>query len=402
MNWPRKDGEIFIKPTNENNLARMFSSGDIKDDFLKYSRGYKLSADLLIRYVIKTEKISKLDTYFFPIVYLYRQSIELIMKAIFFDKNEDSEKRETFLHDTRHELLLIWDEISSDLEQRYNKNERLLEWVYINIENIADFDKHSDVFRYPNTKDLELFFKEEKRYNLRNIAENMNCLFEFFENFINDNFFNDLNEVISREPLVFVEGGSYYEFSHIGWNYDAEYHYHTYIKGYKECANILVDRALESENKDFNNKIIYPICFLYRNLLELLLKNILINYSSLEIAEIKKALNRKKHSLIGLWNLIKDDINDVPHDEEDKTLKYVEKYIEEFHQKDVRSDKFRYPIDFNIQKYFDSSEEIDVKNLSLCLKELICFFDGVTQALMHRKELRQEIMRDYRPFNGNY
>jgi hypothetical protein len=398
MNWPRKDGKIFIKTKNEDNSVTLFSSGNIIDDFLKYSNGYKESADLLIKYLIKTEEISKLDTYFFPITYLYRQSIELIMKAIFFDQNHDEVMRESFLYNTKHDLLLIWEKIVPYLKNEIRVNKDLLDWINKSLTDISKFDKHSDVFRYPNTKELELFFKEEKRYDLRTLAENMHSIYMFFKNFFEDDPCSDLDEIISRKPKVFVEGGSYYEFAHVGWSSDIEYHFHKYIKGYKECADILVENVLYIEKKKVSYDMTFPICFLYRNLLELIIKDILINYSSLNITKIKKTLNNKKHKLIGLWNRIKKDISEVPHDEEDKTLEYVENYLEEFHQMDVRSDKFRYPINFNMENHFKSSKNIDIKNLTICLDELCNFFNGVTEMLMRKKELKQEIMREYKSY----
>jgi hypothetical protein len=396
LNWPREDGKLFLNTGIENNLAVICSSDNVSSDFQKYSKGYKMSADLLTKYVINEAEISKLDTYFFPITFLYRQSIELIMKAIFFNENQEKEIREVFLFDTSHDLSLIWNEILPYIKEKNVEFAGLLEWIEKNINNIVKFDELSDAFRYPNTKDLNLFFKEEKRLNLRNLAENMNYLYIFFENFIKGNSFSNLKEVVDRNPLVFVEGGSYYEFSHIGWSCDVEYHFYTYIKGYKECADFLVDKI---EDKDI---MVFPICFLYRNLLELLIKNILINYSSLTTIEIKKALNNKNHKLISLWNLIEEDISKVPHDDENKTLKYVKKYLEEFHQKDLKSDKFRYPINISIENHFDSPEKIDIINLKLCLDELYNFFNGVTEVLMRKKELKQKMRREYSSYNEYY
>ena len=47
---------------------------------------------------------------------------------------------------------------------------------------------------------------------------------------------------------------------------------HLYISGYKDAADILANRVIESGNNQ--DSLVYPIAFLYRQYIELQLKNI--------------------------------------------------------------------------------------------------------------------------------
>lgn len=48
---------------------------------------------------------------------------------------------------------------------------------------------------------------------------------------------------------------------------------HLYISGYKDAADILANRVIESGNNQ--DSLVYPIAFLYRQYIELQLKNII-------------------------------------------------------------------------------------------------------------------------------
>lgn len=51
-----------------------------------------------------SSNIGKLDTYFFSVAYLYRHSLELILKAIGFKYIQAKQDRQAFIKDTFHNL----------------------------------------------------------------------------------------------------------------------------------------------------------------------------------------------------------------------------------------------------------------------------------------------------------
>lgn len=85
----------------------MKSSSDIKEEFAKYAFMLKNSARTITEYIFEKEDISKLDAYFFSLAYLYRHSLELILKAIAFKYILDIENRKDFIKETFHNLSLL-------------------------------------------------------------------------------------------------------------------------------------------------------------------------------------------------------------------------------------------------------------------------------------------------------
>lgn len=69
-------------------------------EFYKYSKRFLKAANEVMKNLLTDAKqkhdISKLDTWFFPVIYLYRQSLELLLKAIIFKYiTDESEQKST-------------------------------------------------------------------------------------------------------------------------------------------------------------------------------------------------------------------------------------------------------------------------------------------------------------------
>ena len=68
------------------------------------------AAHIIASYLLETNNtnIAQLDTYFFSLAFLYRHSIELILKALAFRNISANEKRAAFAKDTYHDF---WENI---------------------------------------------------------------------------------------------------------------------------------------------------------------------------------------------------------------------------------------------------------------------------------------------------
>src|SRR5699024_5095056 len=110
---------------------------------------FKKSGNVLTQYLLKKFDITELDTYFFSIAFLYRHSIELILKAIGFKYIINLDERRIFIKDTFHNLLNLLETVSPYIRGHITQNEEGYIWLkeyFIDIDNI---DKESDSFRYP-------------------------------------------------------------------------------------------------------------------------------------------------------------------------------------------------------------------------------------------------------------
>ena len=99
--WIRSDADFedFDK-THKDDIVVIRNSENLETEFYIYSKNFHLAADLILEHLLSASAsradISQLDTWFFAIVYLYRQSLELISKAIIFKKYLGNNKEFVF------------------------------------------------------------------------------------------------------------------------------------------------------------------------------------------------------------------------------------------------------------------------------------------------------------------
>lgn len=139
-----------------------------------------------------------------------------------------------------------------------------------------------------------------------------------------------------------------------------------------------------------------PMCFLYRNAVELGLKRLIIEDSHINSFKALRIVRKKKHSILGLWNSIADEITeyaDAPED--DTTLDDSQRYIETFHNFDQSSDLFRYPCNKNMEPFFLDKKKFDVENVASCFEELCNILNGVDGMLSAVKEYETEMASSY-------
>lgn len=117
-----------------------------------------------------------------------------------------------------------------------------------------------------------------------------------------------------------------------------------YAAGYKYAADILVDKYADLKNIGAL-RLVYPIMFLYRQYLELALKDLLTTGSQL-VDKDKPDLKQYRHDLPKLWSDVRPLLEKFWGDEEARGKHdAIEERIAEFHKVDAGSFVFRYPED---------------------------------------------------------
>lgn len=120
-----------------------------------------------------------------------------------------------------------------------------------------------------------------------------------------------------------------------------------------------------------------PMCYSYRNAVELELKRLIVEDSHIENSKALKIVRKKKHSILGLWNSIADEIKEYANTpKNDTTLTDSQRYIQTFHDFDQSSDLFRYPCNKNMDTYFLGGRNFDIENVASCFEELCNFLDS--------------------------
>jgi len=150
----------------------------ISPSFYAYATAYRASAELLIEH---KRSLSSLDENFqiLPIAYLYRQHIELLLKAIIKngDELQGTERMESNLHHRLDDLWNVVEQVIEENIQDVDYDSKLATSRLIS--ELAEADPGSFVFRYPIGKKGEINLEDWRRVSLDNFDNVMAKLSNF-------------------------------------------------------------------------------------------------------------------------------------------------------------------------------------------------------------------------------
>jgi hypothetical protein len=115
---------------------------------------------------------------------------------------------------------------------------------------------------------------------------------------------------------------------------------HGYVYGYKKSADILVKKIKKTASEQ--DYLVYPIIFLYRHHIELLLKNLI--QLGIEFYEESNDVP-KHHRIKDLWNTVKGYHREFTNSKNAKNIQFIDKIMDELCEIDADSMSFRYSKD---------------------------------------------------------
>lgn len=168
--------------------------------------------------------------------------------------------------------------------------------------------------------------------------------------------------------------------------------FYLYSEGYKEAARILYKFC--QENPFYNQSIIYPLVFNYRQFIELRVKELIImGYKYLDDSEGDFP---DEHNLLKLWNIYRNKIlPNIDRNIESEMLNNVERIICEFSAEDPKSMSFRYPVTRRPDRKPSLNRvSIDLENFRNVIEKVIYFFDWQWEMISYYEDFKQEMMAD--------
>jgi len=186
--------KIFIEGNDYYEFAR-FGWQNKDRALLGLREGYFNAANDLVDIVLKEGKkknIKTLDTYIFPIVFLYRHSLEITLKQIYlrwYGKIPDNKNN--------HDLIVIWDKIHKEIiiKELGIKDNEISEQIRKFLIEINKYDNKSDYFRYLMDKDGKLYFnKKQNHIDYPNLKENMQKLYDDL-----DGLYSEIDDFLSGD-----------------------------------------------------------------------------------------------------------------------------------------------------------------------------------------------------------
>ncbi len=409
-----------ITDLNSDYRIKVIKPVDLMSSFYEYSYNFYKAAHIIASYLLETDNttIAQLDTYFFSLAFLYRHSIELILKALAFRNIPENDKRATFAKDTFHDLKKILDELLK-LDPN-SRNQQEIDWLKNYFADISKIDKESDSFRYPfhihrtpadlfcrTRYSLERIFEEQTHIDLCKFVNKFEATYEILTLwYLNDE--ESAKEWKEWEPVFIETGGSYYGQAVVGYGYARE-DFYPYIKAYTETSGYLrtcMTKLYDDSDISGATDLFMPMCYLYRNAVELVLKCSWFEEVREDFQNRCKILNQKKHKIVGLWNKLRCWIKEFYSEETEETNYFdkIEVCCNTLNNFDKDASIFRYPCDKDMQVYFKKDVTLDFLNVAEFMESLINSIDYIEWELSNRNdyineaeaEMRAEMEAEYR------
>jgi nitrate reductase assembly molybdenum cofactor insertion protein NarJ len=184
ISFPEKGKKLFETESSRYYEFSHVGWGDMETQFTGYIMGYKDAADHLVDTALASKSILILDTYIYPIIFLYRQFLELSIKSIYLKYSEDTiEKKIGTINDVSHNLHKAWNKILPILQEASEtlEEKEMVEAVQDYVMQFHQFDQSSFTFRYPMDLQLNKNLNKEQRIDIKNLKLRMDELGHFFD-----------------------------------------------------------------------------------------------------------------------------------------------------------------------------------------------------------------------------
>lgn len=160
-----------------------------------------------------------------------------------------------------------------------------------------------------------------------------------------------------------------------------------YAIGYKEAGDRLVEFVLaKARDQDV---MVFPILFLYRQYIELRLKEI-IREGRILLEE--GSSYPKHHKISDLWNTAKSiAIRVFENDNEPPDFDYAEHVITEFSKIDPESFSFRYPESKSGENQLAGITHINIRRAAVHINELAKDLEGISEVISAYRDCQQEM-----------
>lgn len=162
--WPRPGDQVFAEASDwwMNACVNWGGGNSI------YATGYRRAGDALVEEVARSRHDA--DALVYPIVFCYRQYLELLLKDLLAEARRYFEVDEPI--PPKHSLLLFWEPLRQLLARRWPEHRGELDSVGDALRQFDSVDRLSYAFRYATTPKGNRSLPEDMlRINLRNLAE---------------------------------------------------------------------------------------------------------------------------------------------------------------------------------------------------------------------------------------
>ncbi|RYE40112.1 MAG: hypothetical protein EOP24_42080 [Hyphomicrobiales bacterium] len=168
-----------------------------------------------------------------------------------------------------------------------------------------------------------------------------------------------------------------------------------YASGYKEAADLLV-KHIEARGAS-QDTLVYPILFLYRQYLELLIKDTLRMARRLRDVDGEMPMH---HRIDALWHELHRLLRQISPGDSEPELQEVGRLIGEFSRADPLSMAFRYPVDTKGNATLPGITHINLRNVRDVLGKISIMMEGANSQVHEYLQYKLEMEREFRDDMG--
>ena len=108
-NWPKNNMDLSNLGNDLSKRVEIQNSGILEQDFYRYANNFYEAGTMILQDAINSLDTLKLDSCYFSLIYLYRQSLELMLKANIFKFVKSDNDRVNVLRLVRHDVKSAFD-----------------------------------------------------------------------------------------------------------------------------------------------------------------------------------------------------------------------------------------------------------------------------------------------------
>lgn len=370
---------------NEETSVRIEWSGDLVADYRKlayqfFDCGYKTLDEV----VGDDWDIHKTDMWTFVGIYLLRHSIELGLKALLCRVLLSKQCMQKSFEECGHDVSMLLRKYFDANDKDFLTLEEKM-WLSQYLTSLEEVDKKSDVFRFP-FEDAFLSKYRDEFLDINKIVQNLIQAFSLIKKCLEMGSINcEFDKTLKPEFLIFSTSD---ECRCYIWQSLSDNGFHVKITGYNEVIDFIYkNRRISNDDK------LYPLMFMFRNVIELSLKRLF--YSKVEhgVPSHKFNSKRKSHCIKkDLWKCVGPVIKGSPNfvSEELSDDQIVENMLNEIDKVDRKGDVFRYPTSYSLE-YRLNNRKLDLDNIYMYLRAIINFLDGCDTFLDEKAEFEMEM-----------
>jgi hypothetical protein len=160
-----------------------------------------------------------------------------------------------------------------------------------------------------------------------------------------------------------------------------------YAIGYKQAADCLVEYV--SQERRFQDTLVYPIAFLYRQYLELRLKELIRSGNIL--LGTPNNMRKPDHRIDKYWEQCRKVLEKIWPNEKTDDLDAIAECIKDFSKVDPTSTGFRYPVNTDGRPSLKGITHINLRNLAEVMNRIASPLDaagtGIDVMLDQKREM---------------